>query len=354
MNTAGGRLYRAVRERGGDIISVVGLAKNVGKTTALNALIAGARAEGLTLGLTSTGRDGEASDILTRLPKPAITAAAGTLVATAADVLRAGSARLVPVEATGEVTCLGEVLIARCEAAGTVQLVGPDTMQGVGRAAAGLRAHGAELAFIDGAFDRVASAAPAVSAGTVLATGAALDPVQATVVGRTALAIEHFQIPPASAGVAALAAVSIARRRVAVLGRGGWRELDVPTALGQAEALAAAMPAGTEAVAFGGALTQGVLEGLLAAGVVRAGLELVVADATRIFCGPGTWGKLKRAGAKLTALSPIRLLAVTVNPWSPASAGFPAGPFLEAIALTAGPLPVFDLVANTWRGGDAA
>ena len=39
-------------------ISIVGMAKNAGKTTALNYLIEEAMDEGLTLGITSTGRDG--------------------------------------------------------------------------------------------------------------------------------------------------------------------------------------------------------------------------------------------------------------------------------------------------------
>ena len=44
-------------------LSIVGMAKNAGKTTALNYLIEEAIDEGITLGITSTGRDGETQDL---------------------------------------------------------------------------------------------------------------------------------------------------------------------------------------------------------------------------------------------------------------------------------------------------
>lgn len=40
-------------------LSIVGMSKNAGKTTALNYLIEEAMDEGVMLGITSTGRDGE-------------------------------------------------------------------------------------------------------------------------------------------------------------------------------------------------------------------------------------------------------------------------------------------------------
>ena len=45
-------------------VSIVGMAKNAGKTTALNYLLEEAYDEGLRMGVTSTGRDGETSDLV--------------------------------------------------------------------------------------------------------------------------------------------------------------------------------------------------------------------------------------------------------------------------------------------------
>lgn len=61
-------------------ISIVGMAKNAGKTTALNYLIEEAMDEGLVLGVTSTGRDGEGTDLVTGTEKPRVFLDTGTIV----------------------------------------------------------------------------------------------------------------------------------------------------------------------------------------------------------------------------------------------------------------------------------
>ena len=53
-------------------LSIVGMAKNAGKTTALNYLIEEGDDEGIRLGITSTGRDGETVDLVAGSVKPAM------------------------------------------------------------------------------------------------------------------------------------------------------------------------------------------------------------------------------------------------------------------------------------------
>lgn len=48
----------------------------------------------------------------------------------------------------------------------------------------------------------------------------------------------------------------------------------------------------------------------------------------------------------LAVREPARLLAVTVNPTAPARPPFPAERFYQAVAASALPAPVFDLVAD--------
>ncbi|MEG0391915.1 MAG: hypothetical protein RR626_04060, partial [Anaerovoracaceae bacterium] len=61
-------------------VSIVGMAKNAGKTTALNYLIEEAMDEGMILGITSTGRDGESTDVVTGTDKPKVFLDVGTIV----------------------------------------------------------------------------------------------------------------------------------------------------------------------------------------------------------------------------------------------------------------------------------
>ena len=70
-------------------MSIVGMCKNAGKTTMLNWMLHHDRLRG-TLGLTSIGRDGESTDVVTGTEKPGIFVREGTLIATARDMLRLG------------------------------------------------------------------------------------------------------------------------------------------------------------------------------------------------------------------------------------------------------------------------
>ena len=68
-------------------LSIIGMEKNVGKTTVLNKLIEDIGLQ-KTIGLTSIGRDGEDTDVVTNTHKPRIYVNQGTIIATARDCLR--------------------------------------------------------------------------------------------------------------------------------------------------------------------------------------------------------------------------------------------------------------------------
>lgn len=100
-------------------MSIVGMCKNAGKTTMLNWMLSGGHLHG-TLGLTSIGRDGESTDIVTGTEKPGIFVKEGTLIATAKDMLRLGDVTKEILMTTGIPTPLGEVVILRARSAGHV------------------------------------------------------------------------------------------------------------------------------------------------------------------------------------------------------------------------------------------
>ena len=81
-------LWRRVRESGMATVAVMGMAKNTGKTVALNHLLAQAAADDVAVGLTSIGRDGEETDAVFSIPKPPVLVWPGTVVATARGTLR--------------------------------------------------------------------------------------------------------------------------------------------------------------------------------------------------------------------------------------------------------------------------
>lgn len=338
-------------------VSVVGIAKNVGKTTTLNHLISlGDEAE-ISLGLTSTGRDGERVDILTRLPKPAIEVHEGTLVATAAELAGQGTATLREVKVTDYVTRLGPVALYLVVRAGNVQLVGPDTIRQTRDVVDQLHHYGADLVLVDGAFDRVASAAPAVTQATILAVGAAVSPSVAETLSRSRLAMDMFSLPALREQPhAAQAAGLTAAHRIALLNTAGEPEvLPLRTALERGGEIVQAVRSDTKYLVLGGSLPSSVLRRLMDQPDMLRRVQLVIADGTRAFVDPRTWAEFRGLGGRLKVVAAIHLLAATVNPFSPLGGSYEPEEFLASVGELAAPLPVFDVVlgksVNSGGGG---
>ena len=154
-------------------MSIVGMCKNAGKTTMLNWLLEQGKLQGV-LGLTSIGRDGESTDIVTGTEKPGIFVREGTLIATAKDMLRLGDITKEILMTTGIPTPLGEVVIVRARSAGHVQLAGPSITTQLKTVSKEFFDLGADIAIIDGALGRKSLGARAVAEGVILCTGAVL------------------------------------------------------------------------------------------------------------------------------------------------------------------------------------
>src|SRR5436309_12853229 len=117
-------------------LSLIGLAKNVGKTTTTNHLVETLIQEGFyradELALTSLGLDGEAIDALTGLPKPRYVPQAGLLVATTASLLRQAEIEGMQTERLLQLpgsTALGPVVLARVLHPGKVSIAGPTLLR---------------------------------------------------------------------------------------------------------------------------------------------------------------------------------------------------------------------------------
>ena len=106
-------------------LSIVGMAKNAGKTTALNYLIEEADDEGVVLGITSTGRDGETTDVVTGTDKPRVFLYEDTIVSVPSQLYDLAEAGLEIVKKTDYRTSIGEVLLCRVCDSGYVQIAGP-------------------------------------------------------------------------------------------------------------------------------------------------------------------------------------------------------------------------------------
>jgi hypothetical protein len=285
-------------------LALVGLAKNTGKTVALAAILAEHAAAGTRVGVTSIGRDGERHDVIdARIDKPSVELQEGDLVASTGALLRASGLAHERLEQTGVRTPLGEVVLARLEEAGDIEIAGPS-------AAADVRA---------------------VADGLVMATGAILSDDIEQVVDQTRDAVELVRLPRTS--IAPDALVTLPRR------------LALTAEPSEIAALLRDRPAAS-AFAVDGALSERFLDGLLAARSERAGRELhiVVADPTHVFLShrPPRW--YARQGIALEVLRTIDLKAITVNPVAPRSHQFDSQQLRELVEAAVGAVPVLDVL----------
>lgn len=326
--------------------SVIGLCKNAGKTVTLNHIIRAAGDRGLTLGLVSTGRDGEEKDAVTELPKPRIWAPAGAWVATAHKALQAGSAEVQVLRELPHVTPFGKVVIGRVAGAGEVLLIGPGSARRITELLGALESCGTDLCLVDGSFDRMAAAAPAVTGRVVLAAGAAYSAAMGETVAQVTHVLDVLDLPPVPGGYDLPVARAVRTGPVSLITpEGDVLPISVVSALSDPEPIAdAAAAAGPGALlVLAGALSDRLLLTLVKRRL--GGLNLVMHDPTHVLVGRNLWRRWRNQGGQAFVRYPVRLLAVTTNPHSPVGSDYDPSAFMEAIAAIAG-RPVFDLEAG--------
>ena len=265
-------------------MSIVGMCKNAGKTTMLDWLLPPTGRRQI-LGLTSIGRDGESTDVVTGTEKPSIFVPAGTLIATAKDMLRLGDVTKEILITTGIPTPLGEVVVMRARSDGYVQLAGPSITAQLREVSRMFFELGATQSIIDGALGRKSLGARNVADGIVLCTGASYNMSMDKVIEDTANFCRLMDLPKA--------------------------DTLPPEAT---DGLEACLKEHGEAY-IAGALTDTMVIPLLRSGLLRSS-RLVVADPSKVLLKPDTLDKLAVRDVTLQTKDAARTLCVTVNPVS--------------------------------------
>jgi hypothetical protein len=209
-------LYDIIAGSGCRSLAVIGLVKNAGKTTVVNALMANCPH---LFGLTSLGLDGERIDHLTGLAKPRIAPPAGTLVATTQGSLDRSGYAMEVLEELPFLTPLGRVIIGRAGNEGQVEVSGPTTLTELRVTIERLQAHDAEQVLVDGAINRIGSASPRVSDGVVVATGGMVGDTLGDVLETTAATLDMLLLPAVSDETRAQLAPYLAQSARTVLRR---------------------------------------------------------------------------------------------------------------------------------------
>ncbi|MCF6463439.1 hypothetical protein [Clostridium sp. Cult1] len=328
------------------IISIVGMAKNSGKTVALNHLIYEAVDKNIKLGIVSTGRDGESLDLVTETEKPKIFAEEGTIIATTTELLSLGDATVEIMSITQYRTPLGEILIGRVKDSGYIQISGPQTTAEIKEVANLMIELGAEMVVIDGAIDRRSSAAPSITDATILSTGAVLSRDMNKVIEETIHIVNLFNLPQ----------IEDPREReilekvlkdgdIAIIDKGlNIHPIEIKTALNCGHIIGDHIEDNSKYILIPGSLVKNTVEDIIRSTNRYKNVDIVVADGTKIFIPPKDWLKFMRYGIKIKVLNPINLIAITLNPYAPQGYYFEARELLEKMRYYIKDIPVVDLV----------
>lgn len=319
-------------------LSLIGLSKNVGKTTTAKYLLETLLSEQLyqarELAITSLGLDGETSDVLTGLPKPHYVPAAGLLIATTADLLRQAEHDGAQVEHLMKLpgrTALGPVILARVLQPGRIILAGPTLLRDLRQMLAQFQSYGARLSIIDGAINRLGAATPAVSDACIICTGASVGATPELVARRTANVLALLATPQTSlTDVYGKLHPHVRLLTFASDESDQFNEQSVEIYAGSMEPAAEAIwivdsMQGKQTMQklvffLRGAFTEELTREL----IVRLPLpqtgkaaELIVNDATKIFCHSVVLQRLSSRGLHVRVANSIRILAITINPYTP-------------------------------------
>ncbi len=290
--SVGSELLELARAAGARSIFVVGIGRDVGKTTALRAIYNATCAQGRPPGLASIGREGDAMTNENR-PKPRLWLQPHTVFVTARGSLpRTPAAEILKFSRLPSPA--GALLFARCAASGLYELVGPPTASGVREIVdelCSLR----ETVIVDGAVDRVASLAGSDGA-VIVACGAAAATTMEEAVDATAALVARLRVP--------------------------------------------ALDSQAPAIQLPGALTAARAAEFIAAGETR---QIVVRDPTRIALS-GKAGLRALAQLDVRCGRTLHIVAATIASIGP-ERSFEPKAFAGAIAKATG-LPTFDVYAG--------
>lgn len=331
-------LFAKIMEKQPRCISIIGLAKNTGKTTTLNHLIAEAQdRRGLRLGITSTGWDGERFDSITGKPKPRIVLRRGTLAATTADCASRGDAEYRILEKTGLRTSLGDVILIEITKTGRLEIAGPTTLTELALVRNKLWEQGCDLLLFDGAIDRKAASSPRICDGIVLATGLNAGYSIENVCDTTAYWIDIYDLPLWSRSLEECdGGVCSVFTKEGTL-KGTFSAFGEEKNLPLSDAGAVYVP---------GALFEGLAEKLLEVPDLKA---IIAEDPAAVFLNPSLKRRMEKKNKKLFVRKTSPVLAITANPVSSSGNSMESGRFLDIMAKICSPHPVWDIVAGKER-----
>ncbi|WP_202079721.1 hypothetical protein [Caldalkalibacillus salinus] len=316
-------------------IAVVGLAKNVGKTTVLNQLIAEASQRHKRILITSIGVDGEQKDVWDHHQKPRIYISTGHYVATAQGLASASSAKFKVLKELKPTSPAGPVYLLQCIQAGYVKLGGTHHNEDLRHAQEVCESLGLHIdyIFVDGAYDRIASSQKRVADGFFLCTGAAVSPDLQQAREKTREVVMKWTIPEWQGP-------QPSAKKVAFKQKGKpWSITSYASALGHSDDIRRQVDRQTEALYIPGAWTERLVTAFKHH---DPPFSWLMEEPSRNFLTMSSMRHWYRAGGDIFVKKRSEVLALTVSPFS-MQIEAQADVWLHEMKAVAGHLPTIDV-----------
>ncbi|MGL5316095.1 MAG: hypothetical protein ACRC92_22755 [Peptostreptococcaceae bacterium] len=297
-------------------IATIGLEKNVGKTETMNYILKRFHEEGILAGVTSIGIDGERVDIVTDTSKPEITIYEGMVFVTSEKHYSKKRFRAEILNVSEKSTALGRVVTARALGEGKVLLSGPSSNYWIKEIIDEMLEKGMESVLVDGALSRMSVGSPIITEGIILSTGASVSINPKEVIKKTRHIINLLRLERVEWEK---------KERVLKLDDGIYKitsdgevinKLPIKSSLNFLE-LEENIFEEPSTIYITGVLTERFVENITKQNFIE-NVQILVKDFTKIFLSSDVLNRFIRRGGKLKVLLNTELVAVTVNPVSPA------------------------------------
>ncbi len=319
-------------------LSIVGMAKNTGKTVCLNYILEHLKATDKIISVTSIGIDGEKTDLVTQTEKPEVTLSEGTYFVTSEYHYRQRRLLSEICELSEETTSLGRLVTARVLQEGKVILSGPSSTNRIRDMIARMKEMDIDLTIVDGALSRKSPASPAVTDGLVLTTGAAIAPDLNTIVSKTGFVFQLTQLPEYETSMKDELTQSASG--IYAIENDELHRLPIASSLLFTKCKDKLFSHGNT-LFVSGIITDNMLDYLRMQPNIKD-ITLVVKDFTKVFVTPFVLKGFMQKGGKLMVVKKPNLLAMCVNPTSPSGLKLDSLQLREALA-TVVHVPIYDV-----------
>lgn len=296
-------------------IAIIGMDKNVGKTTVLNHIISKTEDTKI-LGLTSIGRDGESQDRVTKTYKPQIYVRKNTIIGTSRQCLEQSDITKEILETTDMNTPMGRIIIIRALSDGFVEIAGPSVTEQMKIIVKKLKKWGADLILVDGAISRMTQCSPSIVDEAILCTGASLSKNMIEVTKKTSHVVKMLTLSKIQDTYILDYIRENEDKRALFFYENKILNLDCKTALELSEKIQDYIDDDLKAISIKGVLSENLCKKIVSIKNTKKTIDLIIEDGTKSFISEEIFEQLSRNNVQLYVKDEIAMNLLCYNPYS--------------------------------------